>query len=395
MTKLTAAQKKEVKALWDSSTSAELQTKYGVSKSTIRRAVRGGDDDDDAVATTVTEESKAGEDDAFSFQQPQEDTIEQLELIHEDHEGRPLDPASAARDGAAFDRLLPETGASAAETAEAVAAAADAAAEAEAAAQAPAQPGGPPDPGMLDQAIRSLGLDQLDIEGAAAKPKRQAPPPPPPPPPRQQQQQRPATQQAEAKQVPDAFIRLAVRQYAEHFPMAVEAIAGERSTDRATLLRSITKMRRSELDELYSALKSAVYFANTTTMIKELANTGVSVVEAVGCQTGALEVQGLGEALRGQADWDSVLLEISIEQSYAAMKFNTPGMRAATLFAGSVFRLHHANRAARLQAEYSSARTAPLAAPREEAAEEEAAAEQQQQPVFEVGEAVVEEWNGL
>ena len=118
MTKLTAAQKKEVKALWDSSTSAEPQTKYGVSKSTIRRAVRGGDDDDDAVATTVTEESKAGEDDAFSFQQPQEDTIEQLELIHEDHEGMPMDPASAARDGAAFDRLLPETGASAAETAE-------------------------------------------------------------------------------------------------------------------------------------------------------------------------------------------------------------------------------------------------------------------------------------
>ena len=391
MTKLTAAQKKEVKAPWDSSTSAELQAKYGVSKSTIRRAVRGGDDDDDAVATTVTEESKAGEDDAFSFQQPQEDTIEQLELIHEDHEGMPMDAASAARDGAAFDRLLPETGASAAETAEAVAAAADAEAEAEA--EAPAPQGGPPDPGMLDQAIRSLGLDQLDIEGVA-KPKRQAPPPPPPPPPPPRQPQRPAPQQAEAKQVPDAFIRLAVRQYAEHFPMAVEAIAGERSTDRATLLRSITKMRRHELDELYSALKSAVCFANTTTMIKELANTGVSVVEAVGCQTGALEVQGLGEALRAQAEWDSVLLEISIEQSYAAMRFNTPAMRAATLFAGSVFRLHHANRAARLQAEYSSARTAPVAAPREAAAEEEEEAAEQQ-PVFEVGEAVVEEWNGL
>jgi hypothetical protein len=36
-----------------------------------------------------------------------------------------------------------------------------------------------------------------------------------------------------------------------------------------------------------------------------------------------------------------------------------------------------------------------VAAPRAEAAEEEAAAEQQQQPVFEVGEAVVAEWNGL
>ena len=112
MTKLSAAQKQQIRQQWETKTSRELQDEFGCSKSTIRRVMQEGGETSSGINLTVTDESKE-EDDNFVYSAVDEERVQDLPLVSsfEGDDGLPTDAAAAAVEQEAFDSLLPPAGA--------------------------------------------------------------------------------------------------------------------------------------------------------------------------------------------------------------------------------------------------------------------------------------------
>ena len=427
MTKLSAAQKQQIRQQWETKTSRELQDEFGCSKSTIRRVMQEGGETSSGINLTVTDESKE-EDDNFVYSAVDEEQVQELPLVSsfEGDDGLPTDAAAAAVEQEAFDSLLPPAGATQEDIAKAseVAAAAAAAAAAETA-EVDGGGGGEEEskgasPQQMDSILASLnldpaaaggggggaGLDALLADVVGAPPpaptkagRRKAAPAPSAPPP-------PAAAAAEAAEgVPDAFLRMAIRRYSDAFPDSMDLVAGEREVDKNTLLKSLVKAPRSQLEDVYAALKCAQAHKTCHTLLTEGCNTVLSIVETVGTQTGALEIHGLSEALAKEKEFQNVMLECSIDDAHNLIKYSRPRVRAATMVASAMFRLHYSNRAQRLMREAGQPmpmRQQQPAAPDDEEGEE-APPPPAQPPsgegpaaqYWDVGEAQVQAYDGL
>ena len=97
MTKLSAAQKQQIRQQWETKTSRELQDEFGCSKSTIRRVMQEGGETSSGINLTVTDESKE-EDDNFVYSAVDEADVQELPLVSsfEGDDGLPTDAAAAA-----------------------------------------------------------------------------------------------------------------------------------------------------------------------------------------------------------------------------------------------------------------------------------------------------------